>query len=273
MGRSMGPNSSINLNYNLTWILIVDRGFSYLVRMHFCEILYPVTKRNMRIFNIYINNVTVQSQFDAIVWSSGIGRPCFLGFVVITTGSGSTDLWVALQPDVASRPMYYDAILNVLEVFKLEDADSNLAGPNTEAQCHEKIELSRAFDCRGRKNRVPVIVGGVGGGIIAALLGCCLLFMVMVVCRRQRGREALVCQRTGRQAGLCYMITPARDCKDQHLVGSGNLSLPSDLCRHFLFAEIEAATHGFHEALLLGIGEFGDVFQGDVDGGSTRVAI
>ncbi|KAJ6825728.1 receptor-like protein kinase FERONIA [Iris pallida] len=256
-GRSMGPTRSINLNYNLTWILTVDRGFSYLVRMHFCEILYPVTRMNMRVFNIYINNVTAQTQFDTILWSGGIGRPCFLDFVVTVsaTGSGSTDLWVALQPDVASKPVYYDAILNGLEVFKLQDPDSDLDPSRA-------LDPGRALDRRGRKkpkSRVLVIAGEVGGGVIAALLGSCLLFMVVMVRRRQRKKK------TG--DGLSGSTAKTNTS------GSGNSSLPSDLCRHFSFAEIEAATHGFDEALLLGGGGFGDVFHGDVDGGSTRVAI
>ncbi|KAJ6834416.1 receptor-like protein kinase FERONIA [Iris pallida] len=219
--------------------------------MHFCEILYPVTKPNMRVFNIYINNETAQTQFDTILWSGEIGRPCFLDFVVnvSATGSGSTDLWVALQPDVASRPVYYDAILNGLEVFKLQDADSDL-------------DPSRALDRRGRKkskSQVPVIAGEVGGGVIAALLGSCLLFMVVMVRRRQRKKK------TG--DGLSGSTAKTNTS------GSGNTSLPSDLCRHFSFAEIEAATHSFDEALLLSVGGFGDVFRGDVDGGSTKVAI
>ncbi|CAA6654587.1 unnamed protein product [Spirodela intermedia] len=50
-------------------------------------------------------------------------------------------------------------------------------------------------------------------------------------------------------------------------------SLPANLCRHFSFAEIEAATNGFHESLILGVGGFGKVYRGQIDGGSTEVAI
>ncbi|KAK1271757.1 Receptor-like protein kinase FERONIA [Acorus gramineus] len=184
--RSMGPNALVNLNYNLTWIVTVDAGFYYLVRLHFCEIAYPVTKVNMRVFDVFINNMTAVQGMDVIAFTNqvGPGVPIYLDFIVFfpnTSASSQQDIWVALHPDISSKPVYYDAELNGLEIFKLNDS-----------------------------------------------------------------------------TGKLYALNP---------------SLQSNQGRIFSISEIKTATKYFSESLVIGVGGFGKVYRGEIDGGSTCVAV
>ncbi|KAE8690128.1 Receptor-like protein kinase FERONIA [Hibiscus syriacus] len=88
--RSMGPKASINMNYNLTWLFTADS----------CHGCY---------------------------WCNGI--PIYEDYVVWVPQS-DIDLWVAMHPQTRQNPVFYDAILNGLEIFKLNNSDGSLAAPN-----------------------------------------------------------------------------------------------------------------------------------------------
>lgn len=275
--RSMGPDPSVNVNYNLTWILSVDAGFFYLVRLHFCEIQYPMTKVNQRAFYIYIYNQTAQEAADVIAWSGGIGDPVYKDYVVTISGSGKVDLWVALHPDLDTKPQYFDAILNGMEVFKLQDINNNLAGPNPDFPPPTDYQPGKILNNqKSNSNKTPVIVGGVVGGGAAALgLG----FLALLLCKRNKKTK----KKKGRDAGASdgpsgwlplslYENSHSAASAKTNTTGSYASSLPSNLCRHFSFAEIEAATNKFDEGRLLGVGGFGKVYRGEFDDG-TMVAI
>lgn len=243
--RSMGPNAQVNLQYNLTWILPVDAGFFYLVRFHFCEIQYPISHINQRVFYIFINNQTAETQADVIVWSGNIGVPAYEDYVVITMGSGQMDMWVALHPNVQSRPQFYDAILNGLEVFKLQNLSSDsLAGLNPESVSHRVVNDPNRVMSRKNHKVVPAIVAGVSVLLVA--------FCLILLCRRRRKKKV-----------VAYQETSSRDTSP----------LRSDLCRHFSIATIKAATKDFDESLLLGVGGFGKVYLGEINGMGNKVAI
>ncbi|KAG1371473.1 receptor-like protein kinase FERONIA [Cocos nucifera] len=273
--RSMGPDARVNMNSNLTWILPVDAGFYYLVRLHFCEIQYPMTKINQRVFDIDLNNLTAFDGADVIAWSVGIGIPVYEDYVVMTSGTGLMDLWVTLHPNSSTKPEYYDAILNGMEVFKLQNGNGSLAGPNPEPRPKPDVNPDEVFNHRSHKSKskAPVIAGGVIGGVVVMLAA---YFCLFGFCRqkKKRGKDAGTSDGpSGWRPLSLYGNSHSAVSAKTNTTGSYAPSLPSNLCRHFSFAEIEAATNGFDEALLLGVGGFGKVYRGEVDGGSTKVAI
>uniref|UniRef100_A0ACD5YC93 Uncharacterized protein n=1 Tax=Avena sativa TaxID=4498 RepID=A0ACD5YC93_AVESA len=246
--RSMGRNSQINLNYNLTWILPVDAGFSYLLRFHFCEIQYPITKENQRSFFIYINNQTAEEQMDIIAWSGGIARTTYTDYVILTIGSGQVDMWVALHPDISSRPEYFDAILNGLEVFKLQSYGlNNLAGLNPPLPPEPDVNPSHS----DKPSYLPKASGGgKSKGVAGAVGGFAVL---LIAC-----------------FGICIVYRRKKKITKDYV--NPMSTLPSNYCRHFSFAEVQAATNSFDQSFLLGKGGFGNVYLGKIDNG-TKVAI
>lgn len=275
--RSMGPNASVNLQYNLTWIFSVDSGFNYLIRLHFCEVADVITKLNQRMFEIFIGNQTADNQADVAGWTKGNGIPTYRDYVVLVTDGGSQqDLWLALHPNTALKPQYYDAILNGVEIFKLSDASGNLAGPNPiPAPKQDVIDPSRARPPSGSgksTNQTAIIAGGVSGGVVLAII--IGLVAVFASRRRRQGKDSSASDGPSGWLPLSlYGNSHSAGSAKTNTTGSYASSLPSNLCRHFSFAEIKSATKNFDESLVLGVGGFGKVYQGEIDGGATKVAI
>ncbi|OMO58451.1 hypothetical protein COLO4_34616 [Corchorus olitorius] len=270
--RTMGPNPKVNQNYNLTWVFQIDANFTYVVRLHFCE--YQINKVNQRAFDIFVNNQTAQAGADVIGWSGSQGVPVYKDYAAyVGDQSGDEEIWVALHPSISMKPEYYDAILNGLEIFKVNDTSSNLAGLNpvpsamlvkAEEEEEDKRVASTGF------NFGPLI-GGIGGGVA----GCSLAVAIFAFVQTKRSKAGGIHARSGYWLplyGHSRTSSGRSTASGKSNATSHVSSLAAGLCRHFSLWEIKHGTKNFDESQVIGVGGFGKVYKGTIDGG-TEVAI
>ncbi|KAG2287544.1 hypothetical protein Bca52824_047148 [Brassica carinata] len=244
----------LNLNFNLTWLFPVDAGFLYLVRLHFCETLSDVNGSNQRVFTIFIGNKIAKLDMDVIQLSGGSRIPVYLDFsVLVGFESGPRpDLRLDLHPYTDSGPKYYDAILNGVEILKLSVSGGNLAGPNpnplvSSDQTPNHVKPSAR---KGNNSHVLVItLAVVGSSIFLAMF----VSVIALFCKRNKTKDVPL-HTTSKPTDSCSPLT-------------------TYLCRRFSIFEIKYATNDFDEKLIVGTGGFGSVYKGQIDGGTTLVAV
>ncbi|XP_050270505.1 receptor-like protein kinase FERONIA isoform X6 [Quercus robur] len=248
--------SEDNKRYNLTWRLPVDSGFKYLVRLHFCKIQPEVKQSSNNGFRISIRNKTVEISADVITWSGGQGIPVYRDYVVMIpnkTSNGKSPLFIELRPNANSSSGYSDAILNGLELFKLNNSDANLAAPNPEVPHPPSPSPSPSPSplkspapqplpfkySKGGTKSVIYIEATVGVISVIFLLG------LTIIWRRMRTKS----------------------------IKSETPPILQALGRRFTLQEIKTATNNFDRNLIIGKGGFGYVLRGHIDHEHTPVAI
>ncbi|KAD6120283.1 hypothetical protein E3N88_11554 [Mikania micrantha] len=238
--RSMGPNLEINAGYNLSWYFDVDTGFSYLVRLHFCEVAPYITKINQRVFEIFINNQTAETEADVIAWATKSDVPVIKDYVVfLALGAPRQDLWLALHPNTATKPQYLDAILNGVEIFKINTSDGNLAGTlPSPAPVQPIIDPNRGLPRKSSKsNKSGVIGGGVGGGIAAVLIVGLLVCFLTRKSKQRKDPSSSDGPSGWLPLSLYGNSHSSGSTAKTNTTGSYASSLPSNLCRHFSLAD------------------------------------
>ncbi|KAJ4707263.1 Receptor-like protein kinase [Melia azedarach] len=245
--RTLGQNKTMNENYVFTWEFEVDSGFTYFLRLHFCEFQIEITKVGDRVFEIYIANQIAENQADIIAWSGGNGVPMYKDYAVMIGQKGNKkkqNLSIALHPAMPEwRTKYSDAILNGLEIFKV-DNNGNLAGPNPDILIRPRpaAETPRSKSRKSKKILIAVVCGIVSCFVVISLLFSFWLWRRFSTFTTKSSK---------------YRGSP----------------LTSDFCIHFSISQIRAATNNFNDDLIIGVGGFGNVYKGFIDGRTTPVAI
>ncbi|TKY61380.1 Receptor protein kinase ANXUR1 [Spatholobus suberectus] len=265
--RSMGKDKDVNMGYNLTWIFRVDPNSMYLARLHFCD--YHYSKVNEIVFDIFVNNQTAEAQADVIGWTRGKGVPTYKDYMIyVQDGEGDEQLWLALHPAPESKPEYYDAILNGVEIFKLND--TNLSGPNPQLSdmLLKQHEEEEGFSDQKAYNKHAVIGGAAGGAAGVAFMA--------VICVAVYNKKKRVPGSEGGYSSWLPIYLNSRGSKSTtsgKSVSSATLStMAQGLCRYFSLQEMKHATKNFDESNVIGVGGFGKVYKGVIDNG-MKVAI
>ncbi|KAM7250510.1 hypothetical protein ACFE04_022393 [Oxalis oulophora] len=272
--RGMGPDSQLNIKSNLTWVFPVDANFTYVVRLHFCEFIY--TKVNQRVFNVYINNQSAQADpepADVIAWSGGNSVPTYKDYAIfVSDKDGDEELWVQMTPSTLLKPEHYDTLLNGLEIFKINDPNKNLAGPNPQPSLmlakDQEEEKEKSFEDHIRRRQ---IIGGAAGGVAAFGIVAAICIAVYKKKKRNYGTDShtsswLPLYGSSQSSGSRSTISGKSNAS------AGLSTLAQGLCRRFSWQEMKHATKNFDESNVIGVGGFGKVYKGVIDHG-TKVAI
>ncbi|XP_011009251.1 PREDICTED: receptor-like protein kinase FERONIA [Populus euphratica] len=264
--RTMGNDTTVNKEYNMTWEFPVQSTFTYFVRLHFCQFIPIISREGDLIFQIYIANQTAELYADIISWADGNGVPIYKDYGVMMHAGGIEEvqnLSIALHPSPQSFS-FPDAMLNGVEIFKLSKSD-NLSGPNPGVLMDSPISNTPPSATSTKPKHSRRGIGTIIGAAVSGFVVVSFLFFLIFWRRVQKLKDWVSGDGASKLSPL--VSWPTKSIETQRS------SLPSDLCHHFSLAEIIAATNNFDDSFIIGAGGFGNVYKGLFDGGVNRAAI
>lgn len=228
-----------------TWLFLVDPGFEYLIRFHFCDSAGQTGQVSKKSFKIHINSTGTAEDHIILINLTGqpIGGPIYRDYIIKSSVPVNTTLdgfQISISTNSTSLEVDSWGILNGLEVFKMPDSRGNLAG---------LYPFGTAIFHNPRRDHKKLIVM-----LMAAMVYAPSLWFMCLLCRRA----------VSRLRGFWFSCRKRiSECRNQSY----------DHCQRFSLTAIMSATNSFSKDLLIGVGGFGKVYKGSLDNGITTVAI
>ncbi|EYU36239.1 hypothetical protein MIMGU_mgv1a001323mg [Erythranthe guttata] len=246
--RKMDSAANPNSNFNVTWGFKVDPGFQYLIRLHFCDI--ASASANQLVFNVYIDSFLVAPDLELSAKYPGqLAAPYFLDFVTPLIDRNNLSLSIGPSP----RSAYPDALLNGLEVMKMNNTKNSLAGG-----------AAALPGFPAKKKNLGLIIG-VCIGVVAALILLGVLFFI----HRRKKQERLRIEKS--------WVPISVNGGNSHTMGSKystgtTVSVGSNMSYRIPFLSVQEATNNFDESGVIGVGGFGKVYKGVLTDG-LKIAV
>lgn len=251
-------------NFNLSWMMNVEKSYSYLIRLHFCDIVSKTL--NELYFNVYINGMVGVSALDLSSQTKALATAFYQDFVLSESAVTNGSILVQVGPANLQQGTA-NAILNGIEVMKMSNSADSLDG-----------FFSVDGEYKGPTNKALKIAASVGLG-----LAVIALLLLAVICIRWKKRP----QGWEKRNGFSSWLLPIRSTCKTRLFStkssyrssstfssrkSKNGHSPKGPERFFPFIELQQATQNFGETGVIGVGGFGKVYLGTLEDG-TKVAI
>lgn len=223
----------------LTWKKPLDVGFRYLIRIHFCDLGLRSANLKVLVDKMIVDD-NISSQQD-----NEYGNLKYRDYVVSVKGrkeEGRRELSISLQSH--DEFIHGDQLIKGFEIFKLSSHENSLSGANNAFPPPQREPPSRMIS-----NLLPIIFQK---NITSTRVIAILAFINVIFHKLREIREA-------RSTTKQEENRPSAKAEQR--------------CRRFSLDEMKTATKNFCEALLIGRGGFGNVYEGVIDDGRETVAI
>lgn len=261
-------------NFNLSWKLSVEEDFSYLIRLHFCDIVSKTL--NNLYFNVYINDMMAISNLDLSSLTGALSTAFYKDFVLNSTAVSSANSTITIQIGPGTTQSgTQDALMNGVEVLKLSNVADSLDG---------LFAVDGKYKGPVKSSNTLKILACVGLG-----MGVTAMLLVGVVYirwqRRPQGWEkrdsfsSWLLPIHSSHSSLFSKSSKSTSRRSSSIFGSrksksGYSTYFSSTCygRSFTLCELQGATQNWDEKAVIGVGGFGKVYLGVLEDG-TKLAI